>query len=309
MNIKTHTLLTCTLLALPGAALAQEFSGAATLGYAHTSASNGGGDANTLTLDGVGTLGFQNGFSLNMDGSFSNVDSDSAGGDLNVTDLGLELRYRMYSGAVVGGYIDYVDFSDNGTLSGDVDATSYGLMGGYAGELLRVEGNIGWTDASATGVGSTSDWMDYGLNVTYTPTQNTKIAGHWQLSDVNTTVNGSNLYSVGVGANHNFGSGIVGFGGIDYVDFSAANVDATSFGAGVGYDLSQVSGIPGMVSLELARTNLDAGGGANVDVDTIRLGFTLATGARGTGAPLNSVADSVMRPRHNALSTLYDNIF
>ena len=36
-------------------------------------------------------------------------------------------------------------------------------------------------------------------------------------------------------------------------------VDATSYGLGVGYDLGQVSRLPGQVSLELARTNLDAG--------------------------------------------------
>src|SRR5680860_1493024 len=111
--------------------------------------------------------------------------------------------------------------------------------------------------------------MDYGVNISYTPTANTKIAGHWQLSDLKTNIGSSNLTSYGIGASHNFGVGFVGFGGISRVDFDAANVEATSYG--IGCDLRQVSTVPAQISLELARTNLDAGGGADADVDTCLL--------------------------------------
>lgn len=309
MKIHANYALACALLAMPGATLAQDISGAATLGYGHTSVSNGGGDANSYTLDARGNFAFQNGWNLGLDGSFGHLDPDGGGGDENTTDLGLKLQYKNYAGAMFGGYVDYLDLSGNGLLAGSADATSYGFTGGYGNQLIQAEANIGWTDASIAGVGSSSDWMDYGVNVAYTPTENTRIAGHWQLSDLNTNFGGSNLTSYGIGASHNFGSGFIGFGGITRVDFDALNVDATSFGVGMGYDLRQVSNLPGQVSLELARTNLDAGGGADVDADTVRLGLTIPFGARGSSAPLNSLADSIMAPRHNAVSTLADNLY
>jgi hypothetical protein len=129
------------------------------------------------------------------------------------------------------------------------------------------------------------------------------------LSDLDTGFRHTNLTSIGIGASHDFGAGITGFGGINRVDFDAANLDTTSYGLGVGYDLSQISSVPGQVSLELARTNLDASIGGDVDVDTVRLGVTIPLGASRSQAPLNSLADSVMTPRHNALSTLFDNVF
>ncbi|WP_138935748.1 hypothetical protein [Roseovarius arcticus] len=308
MTIKTNRLLVCALLAFPTTSLAQDISGAATLGYGHSTTSDGGGDLNSYTLDGIGKFAFQNGWSIGAEGSFVHADPDGGSGDINVSDLGLRLQYQTFSGAMFGGYVDYTDFNGNGLLTGDADATSYGFTGGYGNQTIQAEANIGWTDASIAGVGNSSDWIDYGVNVSYTPTADTKIAGHWQLSDLNTNASGSNLASYGIGASHNFGAGFVGFGGISRVDFDAANVEATSYGIGASYDLRQISTVPAQISLELARTNLDAGG-SDADVDTVRLGITIPLGVRENGAPLNSLADSIMAPRHNALSTLFDNIF
>ncbi|SEK72965.1 hypothetical protein SAMN05421666_0309 [Roseovarius nanhaiticus] len=309
MTLSKSKLMACALVALPGAAMSQQISGAATLGYAHSSVSNGGADMNAYTLDGAGEIDFLNGLALGMTGGFAHVDPDGGGGDISLKDLGADLSYRLYSGAVFGGYLDYTDLSGNGLLTGSADTTSYGLMGGYDGPLLQLGTNIGWTDVSGAGLGGVSDWTDYGLNVSYTPTERTRIAGHWQLSDIDSAVGGSDLSSIGIGASHDFGAGVIGFGGISRVDFDAANVDATSFGIGVGYDLSQISNVPAQMSLELARTTLDAGVGADTDVDTVRLGVTIPLGERRSAAPLNSLADSIMTPRHNALSTLFDNVF
>jgi hypothetical protein len=309
MTLPKSNLLACAFLVVPGAALTQEISGAATLGYAHSEVSNGGGDLNAYTLDGASDIAFRNGLALGLNGGLVHADPDGGGGDIGLTDLGADLSYQMYSGAMFGGYIDYTDLSGNGLLTGSADATSYGFMGGYSGQMLQVEANIGWTDASGAVVAATSDWMDYGVNVSYTPTEQTRIAGHWQLSDLDSALGGDDLSSIGIGASHDFGAGIVGFGGISRVDFDAANVEATSYGIGVGYDLRQISNMPAQVSLELARTNLDAGIGGDTDVDTVRLGVTIPFGAGSRQAPLNSLADSIMSPRHNALSTLFDNVF
>lgn len=308
MTIDMNRLLACAVLALPGAGLAQDISGAATLGYAKSSIPNfAGGDEDTFTLDAAGDVDFRNGWNLGLDGSFAHINPDDSG-DANAVDLGLKLQYRNYGGAIFGGYVDYFDIDNNGLLGLDADATSYGFTAGYGNALFQAEANIGWTDASVSGLGSTSDWMDYGVNVAYTPTAMTKIAGHWQLSDLDTRFGGTNFSSYGIAASHDFGSGFLGFGGITRVDFDAANVDATSFGFGLGYDLRQVSGLPALVSLELARTNVDTGFG-DADADTVRLGLTLPFGNRASSAPLNSLADSIMTPRHNAISTLVDNAY
>ena len=308
MSFQIKTLSACALMATPAVGSAQDFSGAATLGYGHSSISNGGGDANSYTLDGRGAFDLRNGFSIGLDGSLVYSDPDGPG-DNGAVDIGAKLQYQLYSGAVFGGYLDYIDLDGSGQFGGDADATSYGLTGGYKGRTLQMEVNLGWTDASVSGLGSTGNWMDYGVNIAYTPTERTKIAGHWQLSDLDTAFGSTNLSSIGIGASHDFGAGFLGFAGITRVDYDAFDIDATSYGLGVGYDLQQVSNLPGQISLELARTNLDAAGFGDANVDTIRLGFTMPLGNRATSAPLNSLADSIMSPRHNAISTLSDNVF
>ncbi len=308
MKINMNKLVACALLTVPGAAQAQDISGAATLGYGNGSISDRGGDMDSFTLDGRGLIAFQNGFNLGLDGSFAHADPDGSG-DIGVTDVGVVLEYATFGGAVFGGYVDYADLDGNGFFNFDGGLTSYGLTGGYNGQLLQVEANVGWAEVSIARFGPDDKWRDYGVNVAYTPTENTKIAGHWQLSDVSTRFVNTNLYSIGIGASHDFGAGFIGFGGVSRVDYDALAVDATSYGLGVGYDLSQVSRLPAQVSLELARTNLDAGGIGDADVDTVRVGFTMPLGNRAKSAPLNSLADSVMTPRHNAVSTLADNLF
>ncbi|MFD0859558.1 hypothetical protein [Roseovarius aquimarinus] len=298
----------CALMMVPGAAIAQDISGAATLGYGFSSISNGGGDLNQFTLDGAGDIDFLNGLALGLTGGLVHADADR-GGDISLTDLGADLAYTSVGGATFGGYLDYTDFGGNGLLTGSTDTSSYGLMGGYAGDLLQLTANLGWSDASGAAVAGVSDWMDYGLNVSYTPSDQTRIAGHWQLGDLDNALGGDDLSSIGIGASHVFGAGIIGFGGISRTEFDAANLEATSYGIGVGYDLSQISNLPAQMSLELARTNVERAARPDADVDTIRLGVTIPLGARASAAPLNSLANGIMSPRRNALSTLYGSSF
>ncbi|MCQ0091522.1 porin [Roseovarius sp. M141] len=307
MKITQGRVLACALLAVPGAGLAQDFEGSATIGYDYSSVSNGRPDVNSYAMDGAGTLGFQNGFSLDLDGSFHHANPDR-GSNMGVFDAGGVLNYRFVTGPVVGAYLEYASLDSNGLLGADINATSYGLTGGYEGQLLQAKLFYGGTDASAV-VGATSDWTDYGLTVAYTPTQNTTVAGYWMRSDIDAPFGNTDATSFGVGADYNFGNGFSGFGGISRLNFDALNIDATSYGLGVGYDLNQVARVPAQISLELARTTIDPVG-RNTDVDSIRLGVTIPLGARNTaGAPLNSAANNAMSPRHNAVSTFYDNLY
>jgi hypothetical protein len=47
----------------------------------------------------------------------------------------------------------------------------------------------------------------------------------------------------------------------------------------------------------------------DADVDNVGLGVTILLGSREHGVLLKSVADTVITPRHDALSTLFDSVF
>ncbi|WP_133176177.1 hypothetical protein [Pelagivirga sediminicola] len=306
MKIRTSSLVACALLTLPCAGLAQDITGLATLGYAYSSVSGGRPDVNSLSLDGAGTLGFQNGFSLDLDGALKHANPDR-GGNAGVFDIGGVLNYTLYTGPVVGIYLEYASLDSNGLLGRDINATSYGLTGGYDGPLVQAKLFYGGTDATAI-VGATSDWTDYGLNVGYTPTTYTTFAAHWMRSDIDSALADTKVTSMGVGTNHDFANGFSVFAGISHMDFAALNIDSTSYGLGVGYDFSQIARVPAQVSLEFARTTIDPVG-RNTDVDSIRLGVTIPIGGSTSSAPLNSAASNAMSTRHNALSTFYDNLY
>lgn len=301
-----NTLLACTLLAVPSAGLAQDFVGTTTLGYGYSSVSGSRPDVNAYSLDGAGTFDFRNGFSLDVDGSYKHANTKH-GSNAGVFDAGGELNYRFLAGPVVGAYLEYAHLDSNGLLGRNMNATSYGVTGGMENDLLQAKLFFGGTDASSIRR-SSSNWTDYGVNVAYTPTLSTTIAGHWMRSNIKTANEKSNVTSAGIGAEHDFGAGFVGFGGINHMNFAALDIKATSYGFGLGYDLAQVARVPAQLSLELARTKVDPIG-ASTDVDTIRLGVTIPLGAPNSGAPLNSNANSAMSPRHNGLSTFYDNMY
>lgn len=303
MIIGSKRLLACALLTAPSAGLAQDFAGAATLGYAYSSVSNNQPSVNSYSLDGAGTFDFQGGFSLDVDGSLKHANM-SRGSNAGVFDLGGELNYRFLAGPVFGAYLEYANLDSNGLLGRDIDAASYGLAGGYENDLIQAKLFFGGTDASSIN-GSSSNWTDYGVNVAYTPFETTKFAGYWMRSD---TGSSDKISSLGIGASHDFGAGFTGFGGISHMEFDAFNIDATAYGIGVGYDLSQLARLPAQLSLELARTTIDPVG-RDTDIDTIRLGVTLPLGLRSGSAPLNSAAWKAMSPRHNALTTFYSNLY
>lgn len=305
-QLSNFTLAFCGAMALSGAAYAQQFSGAATLGYSHSSVSNGGGDINSWTLDAVGDLSFGNNMTLGMVGSFGNINPDGAG-DLNATDLGLDLRYQFTNGARIGGYVDYASLDFN--PGGSIDLTSYGVMGGYQAERFNIDLHIGVTDTSPTLIPGL-DWVDYGVNVGYDVSDNTRIAGHYIVSNLSVGGGDVNLTSFGIAADHHFGKGWSAYGGLSWFDIDVANIEMVSASVGVGYDMSQVVNVPVQLSLELARNTVNAsGGGFATDMDTIRVGVTMPLGQNTRAIPQNSAAAKIMRPRHNAASTAFSMAF
>ncbi|MDO5756617.1 MAG: hypothetical protein Q4P24_03750 [Rhodobacterales bacterium] len=306
MKIKSGRILSCALLAVPGAGLTQAVDGAITLGYGHSSVSNGRPDMSSYSADGQGTVLFQNGFSLDLSGSLQH-DNPRHGSNAGVLAGGAGLNYTFLSGPVVGAYLEYASMDSNGLVGRNVNATSYGVTGGYDNDLFQAMLFFGGTNATAIR-GSTSDWTDYGVTVAYTPMQSTTLAGYWMRSDITAPRGNTTATSFGVGGDYAFFNGFSAFGGINRLNFDALNVDATSFGVGVGYDLSQIARLPAQLSLELARTIVDPIG-PNTNVDTVRVGVTIPLGLRDGSAPLNSVAANAISPRHNPVSTFYDIIY
>lgn len=307
--MKTQSKALCAVLlsVLPATVSAQDFSGAATLGFGRSSVSGGGGDANIPTLDATGLVDFNNGVFLGLVGKLSDVNASDASADVRMMDLGAAGTYQFNSGATLGGYIDYLDTDATSLgLSVDGSATSYGFTGGFVRDDLGVEFHLGMTDTSPS-LGAGVDWVDYGVNLRYVAGANTRVGGHIQRSDISGPGGSLDITSYGIGADHQFGVGWSAFGGLTRASVTGG-VDLTTLGIGVGYDLSQNTSLPAQLSLELARSDLDVSG-ASGDVDSIRLGFSMPLGKRRSVAPLNSVARASMAPRHNALSTLLDSTY
>ncbi|MDT8327615.1 MAG: hypothetical protein RQ750_09580 [Roseovarius sp.] len=307
MSIKTHLILGAIFASMPLALSAQDAGGAFTLGYGASSVSGPGGNLSTLSLDGVGNIALNNNMNIGLYGSFRNVDENNTSDDLSASDFGLALNYQFFNGVVLGGYLDYANL-DFGSFSRDLDATSYGGTLGYVTDTFGAEAFLGGTETSpdlAAGV----DWVDYGLNLRYVISPQARIGGHIMRSDISVpNATDVEIDSYGIGGDYGFGNGWSGFAGLSYVELDAANLDATTFGVGVGYDLKQISQLPAALSLELSHTDLNQPG-AGTNVDTIRLSVTLPLGNRQNANPLNSVSRSAMSPRHNAVSTLLDSAF
>lgn len=76
-------------------------------------------------------------------------------------------------------------------------------------------------------------------------------------------------------------------------------------GIGLGYDLGAKAGFSATVSLEVAKTDFGTGS----DMDAVRLGLTVPFGAKGPALPMNSVADSILNPRHGAFNAAMTSAF
>lgn len=310
MFIQGKALGVALCVACPTLTFAQDFSGAATLGFGRSSLSDGGPDVNAPSLDATGLINFNNGFYVGLDGHFKNIDPSGGSASLSLFDVGTSATYQFSSGFTVGGYLDYMD-SDLSGLGGGFgsisgSATSYGLTGGFVRNDLGVEFHLGMTDTSPS-LPSGVDWVDYGVNLRYVAATGTKLGANVQRSNVSGNGADVNFTNWGVGADHEFGAGWSAFGGLTRATITGGN-DMTTVGLGVGYDLAQKTSLPAEVSLELARSDVSSGN-VSGDINTLRFGFTMPLGKRDTATPLNSVARSAMSPRHNAVSSIVETMF
>ncbi|MCV2868070.1 porin [Defluviimonas sp. WL0002] len=297
--MKIVTSVTAALIAaLPGVALAQDISGAFTLGYADSDISDVNADLNTTTIDGRVEVGFANG--LTFGARYDRVDTSIDGVPFDITGdaIGLDLGYGFGNGFGVGAYWEDAEIGiDDTPLS--ISARSYGVSASYETHGLEVGGFYG---RKSTDPDLGLDFKDYGLTMGYEANDQLSIGGNIMRTRISAGGESVDLDMVGLAGSYSINDQWTAFGGVSRTSVDLADLDITTFGLGVSYDLSAMSSFGGIASLELARTNLDLGG-SDGSIDSVRIGFTIPFGAKANKVPLNSVADSVMNPTHAVLSS------
>lgn len=298
MKSYVHYFAGAIVAVLPVSVAAQDLSGAATFGYGSFNASDGFPDTSVLSLDGALDVTYDNGLTFGGTASTAKADIDGIAEDLSVNTFGLTGGYKFANFWTAGAYFEFAEIDIDGLGSESTD--SYGLSLGYASDLMGFEAFVGETDTDIlTGTGV--DWTDIGASAVFNIGTEGAVGGHVQRSRLSNGGVDVDLTSIGIGGHYALGNGFTGFAGVTRAEVDVLVGDVTTFGFGLGYDLTAVANFPATLSVELARSSLDDGVD-NYDEDSIRFGITLPFGAA-KGAPMNSVAAGAMSPNRTALTT------
>ena len=308
MNMKTTIYgASCIFaLAMPLSAIAQEFQGAVTLGYGMSDVSDISEDIDTLTFD--SRLGYDFGNGIRVGADFDSVRGKMDGISQDVTGsvLGVYGAYAFANGATLGVYAEEANLDIDGVTI-DLSATSFGLMGGYETATSQFGGFVGKTTTDPD-LPAGVDIRDFGLSFRHAASDQFTIGGSFVRSEISGPGGDVDLDFIGVAGAYEINPSWTVFGAISKASLDLVDADLTTFGLGVTYDLSSVFHFGSSVSLELARSDASLGG-LDGDLDTVRLGFNIPLGAREFNVPMNSVADSVMNPRHSAVSSFVLSAF
>jgi hypothetical protein len=285
-------------LGLPQALSAQEISGAASLGYGKLTGPADFEEAGIRALDGQMTLAYDNGLMLGARAASARADFEGIDEDASINVFGLTAGAGFANFWNGGFYYEFGDLSIDGFGNESID--SHGVFLGYDSDLMAFELFAGKTDGYAL-AGTDLDWTDLGARAAVNIGATGRIGGHVQRSRLSESGESANLLSYGLGGHYGFAQGFSAFAGLTRAEVEDVVGEMTTFGIGMGYDLSTAANFPATLSLELARTRLDDGTD-RADLDTIRFGVTLPLGAA-RSLPLNSVAASALNPNRTALST------
>lgn len=305
--MKRSLALLLLTVSAPSLALAQDLSGAVTLGFGEHSLDDFDQDLSTASLDGRVNLAFDNGMTFGVNAGYLDVGIDGTPIGIDATFVGLEVGYRMSNGLSFGAYAEQL----NGQISLlpiDLSLKTIGAEVGYTTGNLEFGMNIGRTSTSPDiGFLGDIDIDNLGLTAKYRPMENLAIAGAFQRATLSSGGTDVDVDLIGLAAAYDINEQFSVFGGYSRTSVDELDGDVTTMGLGLGYNVD-LGGVASTVSLELARTDLSAGGDST-DLDTIRLGWTIPLGGAGSEAPLNSVADSIFNPRHGAVNTALTGAF
>lgn len=294
--------LSALLLALsaPGLVAAQELSGGVTLGFGSHDIEELDQGLSTKTLDGRVALAFENGMTVGVAAGYLDLGIDDTSTSSDGKFVGLDLGYRFTNGASLGAYFEQLTLGVEG-LGDDLKLKTVGLSAGYSMAGLDIEGFIGETTISPDGLTGDADIRNIGLTAKYSALPNLDIGAAVVRARIDSSGDSLDIDLIGIAAAYDFNDRFSAFGGISKTSIELADSDITTFGLGVGYDLTQMTGMASVVSLEFARTDLSLSG-SSVDLDSVRLGLTFPLGGKGSEAPLNSVADSIFNARRGAVN-------
>ncbi|MCB5409038.1 porin family protein [Pseudogemmobacter faecipullorum] len=287
--MKIRTLAATVALMLPVPALAQNFSGAVTLGYGLGEISDLSQDINSLTFNGSVNVQLGSGFSLGVRADYGAIDVKGLGVDIGANLLGANVAYQFDNGGWVGAYTENAEISVD-LLPINFGVTDFGVEGGYRFSGVDLSGFVGKsTDITSFGIAGKYE-ADGALLGASAMRSNVKFGG----ADLGVT-------AAGLAGAYNFSQGWGVFAGAGRTSLSEVDADLTTVGLGGSYAF-EAAATPVVVSLELARTKLEVGGLGSTDLDTVRLGVTVPFGNKGSVLPKNSVADAILNPGHTAIS-------
>lgn len=302
--MKSALALCLLTISAPGFAIAQDMSGAVTLGFGDHNISDIDQGLSTASLDGRINLSFANGMTFGVNAGYLDMGIDGAPVDITATFVGLDVGYKMASGLSFGAYAEQL----TGQISGipiDVSLKSIGAEVGYATGNLDLGGFLGRTSVSPDIADIEAD--TFGLSAKYAAMPNLTLGGAFQRATISAGGGETDVDLLGLAGAYDINEQFSLFGGYSRTTIDDADADISTMGLGVGYNLD-LGGVASTVSLELARTDLSALG-SGTDLDTVRIGFTLPLGGAGAEAPLNSVADSIFNPRHGAVNAALTGAF
>lgn len=302
--MKRKTLLALSLAVAPGLASAQSVtvSGGLTLSYGEIDGGFGASDIKARGLDGRMKVDFGNGATVGM--QVGKIDMPIPGTPVSLEGEFIALNgvYRFGSGVRIGGYVDRLTMGVD-LSSIDITLKTNGFSLGYEGQGFDVEAFIGNTSISPPILPVDID--NLGVAASYTGMPGLELGATWLRADLSAGGTSENIDFSGVAASYVFNQSFIVFGGISQADFFIASAELDTMGLGLGYDLGAATGFSATMSLELARTDL----GTSSDIDTVRLGLTVPLGSKGPALPMNSVADSILNPRHGAFNAALTSAF
>lgn len=301
--MKNTALLALALAVVPGLAAAEiTVTGGATLTYGKLDGAFGPNDIKEKGLDGRMKLDFGNGILFGV--QVGKIDMPVSGTPISLEGefIALDAAYRFANGMRVGAYADRLTM---GADLSPIDLTlkTNGLSVGYEGQGFDVEAFMGQTSISPP-IGAV-DIDNLGVAVSYTGQPGLEAGATWLRADLSAGGTSQNIDFKGVAASYVFKDAFIVYGGMSKADFFIAGADLDTMGLGLGYDLGAATGFSATVSLEVANTDFGTGS----DMDAVRLGLTVPFGAKGPALPMNSVADSILNPRHGAFNAALTSAF
>lgn len=295
--MKKLTLLALSVAVVPGFVSAETatVTGGLTLSYGEIDSGFGGDDIKAKGLDGRMKVDFGNGATAGV--QVGKIDMPISGTPVSLEGefIALEGAYRFGSGVRIGGFADRLTMgADLSPI--DITLKTNGFLLGYEGQGFDVEAFVGNTSISPPIL--PVDIENVGVSTTYTGMTGLALGATWLRAELSAGGASENIDFSGVAASYVFNESFIVFGGISQADFFITTAELDTMGLGFGYDLGAATGFASTVSLEVARTDQ----GSSSDIDTVRLGLTVPLGSKGPALPMNSVADSILNPRHGAFN-------